>query len=178
MACAYLSCREWCIYYALADGSQIQEIAFPAHHPNGIGLSPDGSMLYWAETWNGRIMQRAVLAPAAFLDGSACLYGFPGYQLLDSLGVDSAGNVCVATDPVGGISIVSPDGQNMEFVPTGDMITTNICFGGADLTTAYVTLSASGRLVSMTWPRPGVELAHLSRMPAKIPRAATTEPKG
>ena len=155
------------IYYAQADGSQISEVVFPVTHPNGIGLSPDGATLYWAETWNGRIMQRAVLAPgvlapASFLDGSACLYGFPGYQLLDSLGVDSAGNVCVATDPVGGISVVSPDGQHMEFIPTGDMITTNICFGSPDLTTAYLTLSATGRLVSMTWPRPGAELAHMA----------------
>jgi gluconolactonase len=159
------------IYYALADGSQIREVVFPVTHPNGIGLSPDGATLYWAETWNGRIMQRAVLAPgvlapAALLDESACLFGFPGYQLLDSLGVDSAGNVCVATAPVGGISVVSPDGQTVEFIPTGDMITTNICFGGADLKTAYVTLSASGRLVSMTWPRPGAQLAHMATLTA------------
>jgi gluconolactonase len=165
------SARHGGIYYAQADGSQISEIAFPASHPNGIGLSPDGATLYWAETWNGRIMRRAVLAPGVLasvapLDGASCLYGFPGYQLLDSLGIDSAGNVCVATDPIGGISVVSPEGKSMDFVPTGDMVTTNICFGGDDLTTAYLTLSATGRLVSMTWPRPGAPLAHMETLPA------------
>jgi gluconolactonase len=41
-----------------------------------------------------------------------------------------------------------------------DPVTTNICFGGRDLRTAYVTLSGSGRLVSVDWPRPGLQLAY------------------
>ena len=92
---------------------------------------------------------------------SAC-YGFPGLQLLDSLAVDSAGNVCVATIVNGGVSVISPQGELVDFVATGDLITTNVCFGGADLTTAYITLSTTGRLVKMTWPRPGLALAHLN----------------
>ena len=40
-----------------------------------------------------------------------------------------------------------------------DPLTTNVCFGGDDLRTAYVTLSATGRLVSTTWPVPGLPLA-------------------
>jgi hypothetical protein len=37
-------------------------------------------------------------------------------------------------------------------------MTTNICFGGAGLRTAYLTLSGTGRIVSMQWPRPGLKL--------------------
>ena len=40
-------------------------MVFPAHDPNGIGLSLDGSKLYWTETWTGRIMQRDVVAPGS-----------------------------------------------------------------------------------------------------------------
>ena len=43
------------ILYAAADGSLIREVVFPANEPNGIGLSPDGRKLYWAETWTGRV---------------------------------------------------------------------------------------------------------------------------
>ena len=43
------------IYYAQADGSGIKEVVYPTDDPNGIGLSPDGTTLYWAETWRGRI---------------------------------------------------------------------------------------------------------------------------
>lgn len=155
------------IYYAKADGSAITEVVFPVDDPNGIGLSPDGSTLYWAETWRGRILQRSVVAPGelsepGLVDTSQCLYGFSGLQLLDSLAVDSAGNVCVATIVNGGVSVVSPAGELVDFIETGDIITTNICFGGDDLTTAYITISTTGRLVKMTWPRPGAKLHHLN----------------
>jgi gluconolactonase len=42
-------------------------------------------------------------------------------------------------------------------------VTTNICFGGADLRTAYITLSQTGRLVAMPWPRPGLALNYVQR---------------
>jgi gluconolactonase len=154
------------IYYAKADGSEIREVVFPVEGPNGIGLSPDGHTLYWAETHTGRVFRRTVssaghLAEAAPLDLSVLLCGLPGMQLLDSLAVDGAGNVCVATLVNGGITVISPDGSSVEHVPTGDLITTNICFGGEDLRTAYLTLSSTGRLVSMPWPHEGLRLAHL-----------------
>lgn len=155
------------IYYARADGSAITEVAYPTDAANGIGLSPDGSTLYWAETMRGRLLRRTITSPGVLevpapVDTWQCLHGFAGLQLLDSLAVDSAGNVCVATIVNGGVSVVSPDGELIDFVETGDLITTNVCFGGDDLTTAYITLSTTGRLVSMTWPRPGLPLAHLN----------------
>jgi gluconolactonase len=150
------------LYYARPDGSHIREVAFPVSSPNGIGLSPDGSTLYWAETMHGRVMQRQVsgpgeLAPPANPLGD-CLAGLPGMQYLDSLAVDSAGNICVATLLNGGVTVISPAGEIVDFVTTDDPITTNICFGGADRTTAYITLSATGRLVRTEWPRPGAPL--------------------
>jgi gluconolactonase len=155
------------IYYAQADGSAITEVVYPCDDPNGIGLSPDGTTLYWAETWRGRLLQRDISSPGvvaapSLVDTAQCLYGFPGFQLLDSLAIDSAGNVCVATIVNGGVSVVSPQGELVEFVATGDLITTNVCFGGDDLTTAYITLSTTGRLVKTTWPRPGLALEHLN----------------
>ena len=48
----------------------------------------------------------------------------------------------------------------VEFVETGDIFTTNICFGGEDLRTAYLTLSGTGRLATTQWPRPGLALAY------------------
>jgi gluconolactonase len=155
------------IYYAKADGSLIKEVVFPAHEPNGIGLSPDGKKLYWAETWTGRVMQRDVVAPGelaevSIVDTSACLYGFPGFQLLDSLAVDGDGNVCVATLVNGGVSVISPKGELVDFFPTGDILTTNVCFGGPDLKTAYVTVSGTGKLLKMQWKRPGAKLNYLN----------------
>lgn len=161
------------IYYAKADGSLIKEVIFPITGPNGIGLAPGDTHVYVAQTFEGRawaweIARPGELAPAAaggLLDGPGggkLLVGLPGYQLFDSLAVDSAGNVCIATLINGGITVISPDGKSVEHVPTDDPFTTNICFGGPDLKTAYITLSGTGKLVAMDWPRPGLKL-HYTR---------------
>jgi gluconolactonase len=151
------------IFYAKADGSRIQMVVFPVESPNGIGLSPDGKRLYWAETHTGRVFFRNVTAPGEVEEGSPidptlCLCGLPGLQLLDSLAVDGEGNVCVATILNGGITVIAPSGEILGHVATGDMVTTNICFGGPDLQTAYITCSSTGRLVSMRWPVKGLRL--------------------
>ena len=87
-----------------------------------------------------------------------CLAGLPGMQMLDSLAVDGEGHVCVATLVNGGITSISPDGSSVEHYATPDPLTTNICFGGEDLRTAFITLSGTGVLVKATWPRPGLAL--------------------
>ena len=156
------------IYYAKADGSEIREVVYPSMSPNGIGLSPAGDVVYWAETHTGRLWRRRVSAPGVVdepvpLDPWPLVAGLPGYQLFDSLGVEAGGNVCVATlGATPGISVISPEGVVTLEQGDGewfDPLTTNICFGGEDLRTAFITLSASGRLIACDWPRPGLPLA-------------------
>jgi gluconolactonase len=155
------------LFYARADGSLIKEAVFPLDAPNGVGLSPDGAKLYVAETFTGRVWSWDVLGPGEVSTamgfgpgGGALLCGLPGFQLFDSLALDGAGNGCVATLANGGITVIAPNGEVLEHVPTGDPLTTNICFGGPDLRTAYVTCSGTGQLVALDWPRPGLRLAH------------------
>lgn len=156
------------VFYARADGSDVHEIAVPMFHPNGVGLSPDGSRLYVAETITGRVWYWDIDEPGVIRSGPASfggsgatlLVGLPGYQLLDSMAIDSAGNVCVGTLVNSGITVISPEGDSEHLPIDGDMLITNICFGGPDLTTAWITASSSGRLLRTTWPRPGLALAY------------------
>ena len=87
-----------------------------------------------------------------FIHGSAEL------ALFDSLAVDSEGWINVATIFKGGIPRIAPDKSGFEFYETDDLLTTNICFGGEDLKTAYITLSSTGRLVKTDWNIPGHKL--------------------
>jgi len=82
----------------------------------------------------------------------------PGHQWLDSLAVEAGGRICVATLWNGGITVFEPDGS-YEHTPFPDPVTTNICFGGADMRDAWVTCSSTGRLYRCRWPRPGLRLA-------------------
>ncbi|HZR81863.1 MAG TPA: SMP-30/gluconolactonase/LRE family protein [Candidatus Binatia bacterium] len=154
------------VFYARPDGSSIREVIFPLDGPNGIGLSPDQKRLYVAETFSGRLWAWDIAAPGEIPrpampmgNGGTLVVGLPGMQLFDSLAVDGEGNVCVATLVNGGITVVSPDGARVEHVAMPDFMTTNICFGGPGLRTAYITLSATGRLVAVDWPRPGLKLS-------------------
>jgi len=154
------------VYYALVDGSAIREVIFPLDAPNGIGLSPAGDRLYVAETHTGRVWAWDVPEPGVAVGSGLMephgelLAGLEGDQLLDSLAVDSAGNVCVGTLQRGGITVIAADGSSVEHVPIDDPLVTNLAFGGPDLQTAYVTCSATGRLVAGRWPRPGLRLVH------------------
>lgn len=155
------------VFYAQPDGSTIKEVIFPMMTPNGCGLSPDEKTLYVAETQTGRLWRAGIKAPGELvldgpLGGGHLVAGLPGLQYFDSLGVDSAGNVCVATILNGGITSISPDGETIVHYPTDDPLTTNICFGGEGLKTAYITLSSTGRLVKCEWPVAGLPLNFLN----------------
>lgn len=150
------------LYYARADGSLIRELSFPMNTPNGAGLSPDGSEVYVAETDTGHLWAFDIEAPGIVRKvpphGGRYLDGPPGFTCYDSMALEAGGNLCVASLVYGGITVVAPDGRFVEFVPLPDPLCTNLCFGGPNLQTAYVTLSGSGHLVSLSWPRAGLRL--------------------
>ncbi|HQV57981.1 MAG TPA: SMP-30/gluconolactonase/LRE family protein [Ilumatobacteraceae bacterium] len=150
------------VYYAQPDGSSVTRQVWPLLTPNGVGLSPDGQTLYVAETNTGRLWAfdldgpGRVRRPAGLGHGGRLLAQTTAH--LDSLAVDSAGNVVVAA-LANGLCVVSPDGSSVRFIAMPDSFTTNVCFGGPELRTAYVTQSDSGRIIAFDWPRPGLPLA-------------------
>jgi gluconolactonase len=153
------------IYYALPDGSKIVEVYFGSTGYNGIGLSPDDKTVYTAETLAGRLVAFDVTGPGEIrrprggrFPGRviATMKGEP-LEYFDSLAVAASGNVCVATLLAPGITTISPDGSCTK-IETPDIFTTNICFGGPEMRTAWITLSGGGKLARATWPEPGLRL--------------------
>ena len=161
------------VLYAKADGSSINEMIFPLASPNGIALSPDGKRLYVAETMTQRILYWNLAAPGAIVPNMQSLNG--GFVLSsglsglpDSMTVDEQGNLYVATilangflPANGAITIISPQGEILEemTITAGalpDPLPSNICFGGPDRQTAYITLGGTGRLVSCRMRIPGL----------------------
>ena len=142
----------------------IRSIRRGLHSPNGVGLSPKGDEVYVAETITSRVWRHQITAPGEIAPSGnlwrrgEVLGPLPGYQLLDSLAVDAAGNVCVATLISGGITSFALNGDTT-FYPVPDFATTNICFGGADMRDAWITASSTGRLYRTRWPTPGLKLA-------------------
>ncbi len=150
--------------HASADGSRISRQRDGLIAPNGVGLSPDGRIVYVADTWLQRLWAFDVEAPGVLAAPSPIAPGrvvanLPGYQLLDSLAVEAGGIVCVATIVNGGITAIEPADGALEHFPVPDLVCTNICFGGVDMRDAWITASGTGRLYKARWPRPGLKLA-------------------
>ena len=153
------------VYYAKTDGSAVTEAIFPMDSPNGIGLSPDGTTLYVAETLSGHVWRFGLSSPGVidrsqgqFPNGGSIVGRAGAGKFLDSLAVDSTGTICCASPGHGEILAFPPEGGNPVSIGMPDFLTTNIAFGGDDLRTAYITLGSSGRLAAMEWPVRGLPL--------------------
>jgi len=153
------------VYYALPDGSKVVEVAYPILSPNGCGLSPDGKTLYVADTEGARLWVFDVHGPGRlkpkdqFAPHSGRVFaGLGGHARFDSMAVMANGNISMATLNTGYITEISPAGDIVREVKMPDRYPTNICFGGTDMRTAYITLSDTGCLGVMQWPEPGLRL--------------------
>ena len=153
------------VYYARPDGSSIVALAYPMLSANGCGLSPDGRTLYVADTEGARLWAFDVQGPGKLKPKSEfaphsgrIIAGLGDKARFDSLAVMASGNIAVATLSTGFITEISPAGQIVRAVQMPDVYPTNLCFGGPDMRTAYITLSDSGRLGVLRWPEPGLKL--------------------
>jgi gluconolactonase len=134
---------------------------------NGVGLSPDGRTVYAALTNERQVIAMDVIGAgeiaAPVLPGypGRVIHGWRGRTLLDSLAVDAEGHVCVGTLlETPGIASIDPVSGAVIQYDFPDLLTTNICFGGADMRDAWVCLSTTGRIARVRWPRAGLELAN------------------
>ena len=161
------------VYYARTDGSHIREKIFPLDGPNGIALSPSGDRLYVSLTFRRALHYWELDGPGSIrpnpetIDGSYVLNAaMPGD--VDSIKVDAEGNIHAVTilpkkTPLcnGGVTVVSPQGELLEFfeiaIP-GQFVPmpSNLCWGGPDCKTAYITCGGSDMLVKVRTSIPGL----------------------
>jgi gluconolactonase len=156
------------IYYGRPDGAPLIQVVSGMFSPNGIALSPSGADLYVSETVTGRVWSWRIESPGKVLPGCTplgsgggdCVVGLPGFRMFDSMACDAFGGINVGTLLPGAITTVAPaSGEFWESPTLGEeLYLTNICFGGIDRKTAYVTASGTGKLLRAEWPVPGLQL--------------------
>ncbi|BCW88805.1 Lactonase drp35 [Alphaproteobacteria bacterium SO-S41] len=160
--------REWgALYYAKPDGSHISMQIHQIMAPNGVGLSPDEKTVYYAETLSGRLFKSAIAKPGQLavakgaIPGGTMVGAPDSHVYFDSLAVQADGSVCVATILQGGITTFVPatgKSKLTSLAQFGDLLVTNIAFGGKGMKTAYITLSGTGKLLKMDWAKAGLKL--------------------
>ncbi|MFD1144695.1 SMP-30/gluconolactonase/LRE family protein [Larkinella insperata] len=124
---------------------------------NGIEVSPDDKQLYVNES-NQRKVWVYDLSADGKVSNKRLLIEFPDFGM-DGMRCDADGNLYIARFGKGTVAKVSPAGKVIQEVQLVGKRPTNICFGGKDGRTAYVTLQDQGNLESFRVDKPGREWA-------------------
>ena len=122
---------------------------------NGIDLSPDGRTLYVNESVQKLIWAFTVGADGALTD-KRLLHRFEDFGM-DGMRVDVDGNLYVSRFGKGTIAKLSPDGVLLQEIRLPGARPSNLCFGGPDGRTVYVTEVEHQRLLQFRVDRPGLE---------------------
>lgn len=143
-----------------ADGRTHREVAGMGT-TNGIEVSPDGRTVYVNES-----VQRNVWVFDRAADGSLgnqrLLRKFDDFGF-DGMRCDVDGNLYVTRHGKGTVVKLSPAGKILREIDVLGPNPTNICFGGPDGCTAYVTEAKEKRLVQFRVDRPGLEWSRWTR---------------
>ncbi len=120
---------------------------------NGIEVAPGDKTLYVNES-----IQRSIWAydldERGNISGKRLLIRFED-GLLDGMRCDVDGNLYATRFGKGLIAKISPQGELLEEIPLLGTDCTNICFGGPDGKTAYVTMSDQGGIQTFRLETPG-----------------------
>jgi gluconolactonase len=121
---------------------------------NGIEVSPDGKRLYMNES-----IQRNVwvfdIQPDGLVSNKRLLKKFPDFGF-DGMRCDVDGNLYITRHGKGTVAKVSPEGEVLREIDVLGKMPTNVCFGGPDGRTVYVTEVEHQRLVQFRVDRPGL----------------------
>lgn len=122
---------------------------------NGIEVSPDGRTLYVNESVQRKVWAFTISADSSLRD-KKLLVEFPDHGM-DGMRCDVDGNLYITRHGKGTVAIVSPQGKLVREIDVLGKRPSNLCFGGPDGRTCYVTEMEHGRLVKFRTERPGLE---------------------
>lgn len=122
---------------------------------NGIEVSPDGRTLYVNESVQRKVWAFTI-SPDGGLAGKRLIATFPDFGS-DGMRCDADGNLYITRHGKGTVIKMSPDGAILREIDVLGKNPTNLCFGGPDGRTVYVTEVEHTRLVRFRVDRPGRE---------------------
>jgi len=122
-----------CVYYLPPDHAALRRVAEDFKFPNGIIGTPDGKLLYVSDLGTGHTW-RYTIAPDGSLDNKQlfCTMGS------DGMTIDNEGNIYLTNK---GVTVFDATGKQIQHIAIAEPWTGNICFGGADRQTLFITAS-------------------------------------
>jgi len=135
------------VYYLPAGGKEAIVVADDLEQPNGIVGTPDGQFLYVADIKANKTYKYSIGADGR-LSGKTLFTA----QGSDGMTLDAKGNVYLTGD---GVTVYDTSGKKIAHIPVPEKWTANLCFGGRDKTTLFIT--ASEGLYALPMREKGVE---------------------
>jgi sugar lactone lactonase YvrE len=121
---------------------------------NGIDVSPDGKTLYVNESVQRNVWAFDIEKEGA-LSNKRLVKKFPDHGF-DGMRCDAEGNLYISRYGKGTVVKMSPKGEILQEVDVLGGSPSNLCFGGPDGKTVYVTEVTKQRLVSFRTDSPGL----------------------
>ena len=129
------------VYFLSADRKRLVRVAGDLMQPNGIVGTPDGKRLYVADIRAGKTYAYDIQADGALANRKLfCPMGS------DGMTIDDAGNVYLTGR---GVTVFDKAGGKVEHIEVPERWTANVCFGGKDGRTLFITASTGLYAVRM-----------------------------
>jgi len=121
------------VFFLSPDRKTLIPVATDLEKPNGIVGTPDGKLLYVADIQASKTYVYEIEP-----DGSLSNKKLFALMGSDGMTIDSEGNVYLTGK---GVTVFNPEGEQIEHIPVDANWTANVCFGGKDMKTLFITAS-------------------------------------
>lgn len=119
------------VYYLKPDGKTLVRAAADFKRPNGLIGTPDGRTLYVADIGDKKTYRFKIAEDGSLQDREKfCDLGSDGMTL------DKEGNVYLTGR---GVTVFNSKGEQIDHIEVNENWTANVCFGGADRSTLFIT---------------------------------------
>jgi gluconolactonase len=153
-------------YYLAPDRKTVIRVTEDLVQPNGIIGTPDGKLLYVADIRAGKTYVYTINADGTLSNKKLfCDMGS------DGMTIDNEGNVYLTGN---GVTVFNPAGEKIEHIQINEPWTANVCFGGKDQDTLFITASKS--LYSVKMRTKGVTWLASAKRSEDGPATAETKP--
>ena len=123
------------VYYLAPGQKKLKRVVSDLMMPNGIIGTPDGKTLYVADIDAKKTYSYTIEADGALSHKQLfCELGSDGMTL------DNEGNVYLTGQ---GVTVFDKTGKQIEHIDVAEDWTANVCFGGKDMHTLFITASKS-----------------------------------
>ena len=130
------------VYYLSPDRKQLTRVTTDLKQPNGITGTPDGKTLYVADIGAGKTYSYDIQSEGSLSNKKLfCSMGSDGVTL------DNQGNLYLTGR---GVTVFDKTGKQIEHIDVPGGWTANVCFGGKDRQTLFITSSKCFYSIRMT----------------------------